>query len=110
MAVNNAPYAGTTAKSETYAAAKERLLTGLESLGWKVVRTHACRALKVPHATSPDGVRLDFHAQAIHVHGGNSTHLNAKAIDAERLAVYARNIVRAEAHYAAHRRAVGGAE
>lgn len=46
----------------TFAVTQATLLTTLTAMGWKV-----SPALKIPHATSPDGsIRLWFKPQAIH--------------------------------------------
>lgn len=95
-------------KRETYPVAKERLLTELAAMGWSVARTYAGRALKVPHATSPDGIRFDFTAQAIHLHGGTSTFLDMRESVGADLVSWARNLVRYRASYA--HRTNGGAE
>jgi len=57
----------------TYAQAREQVLACLASRGWKVAtRDQNGRALKVPHATSPDGwLRLWFKPQAVHFTEGN---------------------------------------
>lgn len=57
-----------TEAAKTYAAAQADIMTGLEKDGWKVSKMGPSGTLKVPYATSKDGVtRLYFKAQAIYM-------------------------------------------
>lgn len=61
---------------ETYAAARRRLFSELESKGWTINRE-----LKVPHATNPSGkTRCWFKKEAVHharSSSGNPSYLSA---------------------------------
>ncbi len=65
---------------ETFKAAQIRILTQLVALGWKMVP-----ALKVPHATSPDGrTRLWFKSQAVYYSVGDKHNLgDARSLHAD---------------------------
>lgn len=73
----------------TFQQAHAKLLSDLQAKGWSVKT-----ALKVPHATSPNGqVRFWFHPQSIYYTSGNqhvgndsrSLHVNSKEITADQL-------------------------
>lgn len=60
---------------ETFAKAQKRILSELKDLGW-TVQEH----LKVPHATSSDGLRrLWFKTQAVWFTAGNNQHAFGEA-------------------------------
>ncbi len=65
---------------ETFKAAQTRILTQLVALGWKTVP-----ALKVSHATSPDGqTRLWFKPQAVYYSTGPKHNLgDARSLHAD---------------------------
>jgi hypothetical protein len=68
-------------KVETFSAARARLLSELSARGWATKPN-----LKVPQAISPDrDLHLDFHGQAVYLHGGNSLHLDIRNATVERL-------------------------
>lgn len=61
----------------TFDQAKHDVLSYLRQAGWKVSPFgSAYGALKIPHATSPDGrLKLWFKAQAVHASPGEGTSL-----------------------------------
>lgn len=56
-------------KHETFAQARERILTDLETRGWTVRTRGTAGKLKVPHATNGQ-LRLWFKAQAVYASFG----------------------------------------
>lgn len=59
----------------TFAQARATLFSELEAKGWSVTRQRQGTSLpmKIPYATSPRGLRFDFHPQAIYTNGHSIT-------------------------------------
>jgi hypothetical protein len=72
-------------KRETFKAARVRLLGELAERGW-VVRAD----LKRPHATSPEGRRLTFKAQAVLDHAGHSLWIDIRGVTVDTLLAFDR--------------------
>lgn len=72
-------------KRKTFSEARAAILAHLVTLsGWDVHTRSAggVRDLKVPWATTPEGSRVEFHAQSIYL-GAHSTGLDIRSVTPE---------------------------